>query len=250
MTGAGNWTYFLPGAHPVLIDAGVGEPAHLKAIAGARHDGPGHVLVSHAHGDHISGVTALAARWRGTRFSKRPWPERDRNLAVSWTPLADGDTIPAGDSQLEVIHTPGHAPDHLAFWHAESRTLFSGDLVVTGTTVVIPATMGGNLSDYLHSLRRVLALGPSRLLPAHGFAIDDPATIITRYLRHRRDREIQVLAALEAGLSSVDQIADAIYAGLAVTLLPMARESVLAHLHKLQHEGLARVVDDVWTVAM
>ncbi len=248
-TGAGNWTYLMPGRTPVLIDAGVGEPAHLAAIAGHAPAGPGHVLVTHAHGDHASGAVTLAARWPETRFSKYPWPGRDALYEAPWRPLADGQQVEAGDSTLQVIHTPGHAPDHVCFWHEPTRTLLCGDLVVRGSTVVIPASTGGSLSDYLHSLRRIMALAPERLLPAHGPVIDDPQAVLRKYLEHRREREIQVLAALEAGLRTVDAIADRIYAGLAAALVPMARESVLAHLEKLEHDGLARRADDVWRTA-
>lgn len=247
MTGNGNWTYFFPGRHPVLIDAGTGQLAHIEAIAASRADGPAHVVVSHAHGDHISGVNALATRWPETRFSKYPWPERDRTHAVQWQPLSDGDVIPAGDSELQVVHTPGHAPDHLAFWHEASRTLLSADLVAPGTTVVILPSSGGSLAQYLHSLKRVLALAPARLLPAHGQAIEDPAAIIRRYIEHRRQRERQVLAALEAGVRTVDAIVDRIYFGLSDALVPMARESVLAHLIKLADEGLAARDGEEWT---
>jgi glyoxylase-like metal-dependent hydrolase (beta-lactamase superfamily II) len=246
MTGPGNWTYFLPGRDPVLIDAGTGVPAHLDAIHGARPEGPGHVLVTHAHADHASGSAAIAARWPATAFSKYPWPGRDDRYAVGWHPIADGDIIPAGDEELQVVHTPGHAPDHVAFWHAGSRTLFSGDLVTPGTTVVILATQGGSLVQYLDSLKRVLALAPARLLPAHGAAIDDPAEIIGRYLEHRRMREAQVISALSAGLHTVPAIVERMYVGLAAPLIPMARESVLAHLHKLRDEGVASVVGDEW----
>jgi glyoxylase-like metal-dependent hydrolase (beta-lactamase superfamily II) len=246
MTGAGNWTYFMPGAQPLLIDAGVGEEAHLQAIAGARRDGPGHVVVSHAHGDHISGVPAIAARWPAARFSKYPWPDRDGKHAVSWSPLSDGEVIAAGDTQLQVVHTPGHAPDHVALWHAESRTLFSGDLVVSGTTVVIPASMGGSLAEYLQSLQRVLALAPLRLMPAHGDPIDDPVTLIEQYIQHRRQRDTQVLAAVRAGFHTAEDIVAHVYTGLAAPLVPMARESVLAHLRKLEDDGLVRYERDEW----
>lgn len=247
MTGAGNWTYFFPGRHPVLVDAGTGLAAHIDAVAAARAEGPGHVVVSHAHGDHISGATALAARWPATRFSKHPWPQRDVRYPLPWEFVSDGDVIPAGDSELHVVHTPGHSPDHLAFWHPSTKTLLSGDLVTAGTTVVILATSGGSLTEYLRSLKRVLALAPARLLPSHGAAIDDPGDIIRRYIEHRRQREHQVLAALEAGLRTVDTIVDRIYVGLSAALVPMARESVLAHLIKLEHEGLARRDGDNWT---
>lgn len=245
MTGAGNWTYFFPGRHPVLIDAGTGQPAHIEAVA-AHGNGPGHVLVSHAHNDHISGAGALAARWPATRFSKYSWPERDAKYPVEWQALSEGETVPAGDSEVQVVHTPGHSPDHLAFWHPASKTLLSGDLVAPGTTVVILASSGGSLSQYLHSLKRVLALAPVRLLPAHGPPIDDPPAIIRRYLEHRRQRELQVLSALEAGLRTVDAIVDRIYVGLSAPLVPMARESVLAHLIKLEDEGLATREGEEW----
>jgi len=246
MTGSGNWTYLMPGAHPLLIDAGVGELTHLESIAGARRDGPGHVVVTHAHGDHIAGVSAIAARWPSTRFSKVPWPDRDSKHAVTWSLIRDGDVIPAGDSELQVVHTPGHAPDHVALWHAESRTLFSGDLVVSGSTVVIPATMGGSLAAYLQSLQRVLDLSPLRLLPAHGDPITEPAALIEQYIAHRLQRDTQVLAAVRSGLRRVDDIVAHIYTGLAAPLVPMARDSVLAHLHKLEHEQLVRVTGDEW----
>lgn len=237
MTGEGNWTYFLPGSHPVLIDAGTGADTHIQAIASERREGPGHVLVTHAHGDHASGAATLAARWPDTQFSKLPWPDRDLRYPVSWRMLLDGEHVPAGDGVLEVVHTPGHAPDHVALWHPATRTLMSGDLVIAGTTVVILATHGGSLRQYLASLQRVLDLAPTRLLPAHGPPIEDPDAIIRRYLDHRRAREAQVVAALGAGDSTVDAIVDRIYPGLSAPLVPMARESVLAHLIKLEEDG-------------
>ncbi len=248
MTGAGNWTYFLPGRHPVLIDAGVGHVSHLDAIATARPEGPVHVLVTHAHGDHISGVAAIAARWPATRFSKMPWVAHDAAHHVPWQALADGDVIAAGDEELHAIHTPGHAPDHLAFWHPSTRTLLSGDLVVAGSTVVIPATAGGDLAAYLASLERLLALEPARLLPAHGEAIARPEPIIRQYIAHRQERELQIIAALGRGPHTVDDLASHIYVGLAPVLLPMARESILAHLHKLEAHRVVRREGQGWAL--
>ena len=246
MTGQGNWTYFIPGREPVLIDAGTGLPSHLQAIADARAGGPGHVLVTHAHADHASGAPAIAARWPGAVFSKYPWPGRDEKYQVTWHALADGDRMAAGDDEVEVVYTPGHAPDHVAFWHAGSRTLFAGDLVTPGTTVVILASHGGSLSQYLASLNRVLALRPARLLPAHGPPIDDPAAVITGYLAQRQMREDQIVSALGASVGTIGAIVDRIYQGLSAPLVPMARESVLAHLRKLEDEGRAALVGDEW----
>jgi len=145
--------------------------------------------------------------------------------------------------------TPGHAPDHLTFWHADTRTLFVGDMLVQGSTVVIPASHGGSLADYLRSLERMVRLNPARALPAHGPVIEDPLALIQHYVEHRAQREAQVLAALVANRSTVEAITAMIYPSLQDALVPMARESVLAHLMKLEAERRVMNDDDHWTLA-
>lgn len=246
MTGSGNWTWLLPGPAPVLIDAGVGQAAHLDAIAGHVPAGPAVVLVTHVHPDHASGAPALSARWPAARFAKWPWPERDAAFAVGWTPLADGERIATDGGPLEVVHTPGHSPDHVAFWQAASRTVFVGDLLVQGSTVVIPASHSGSLADYLASLARIAALQPLRAMPAHGPVIDDPLALIDHYVAHRRRRETQILEALSAGDATIASIAARIYRGLDPALLPQAHDSVLAHLRKLENEAATTCDGHEW----
>ncbi|HXI30691.1 MAG TPA: MBL fold metallo-hydrolase [Vicinamibacterales bacterium] len=251
MTGDGNNTYLLAqtGGSAALIDAGVGEPAHLQAIAGAladRHARLDTVLVTHGHRDHASGAPALTAQHPAASFAKHPWPEEDAQYAVAWRTIADGDRVSAGGEPLVVLHTPGHSPDHLAFWHEPSRTLFTGDLVVRGSSVMIHSSRGGNLAQYLASLERLLALEPARLLPAHGPIVDDPRVVIAGYIAHRLFRERQVEAALRAGRTTVEAIAESIYDGLAPALMPAARENVRAHLEKLEDEGRASEAGGHW----
>jgi glyoxylase-like metal-dependent hydrolase (beta-lactamase superfamily II) len=249
MTGTGNWTWLIPGRVTTLIDAGTGLDQHLQALERALGGASlAQVLVTHAHGDHASGAPALAARHPGARFLKMPWPERDSKWPVPWEPLADGMSITSGDETLVAIHTPGHAPDHLCFWHEASRTLFGGDLAVKGTTVVIPSNLSGDLTAYLASLERALALRPARLLPAHGPVIDDPETVLRGYIEHRREREEQILEALRQGDSDPDAMVARLYARVEDALKPMARESVIAHLRKLEREGRAGRRDEAWHI--
>jgi glyoxylase-like metal-dependent hydrolase (beta-lactamase superfamily II) len=253
MTGAGNNTYLLIGADgsASLIDAGVGEAAHRQELASAleaRRAQLEMVLVTHGHRDHAGGAAAIAAAYPDAVFAKYPWPEEDGQYPVAWRSVEDGDVIVAGDEAVTALHTPGHSPDHMAFWHQPSGTIFTGDLVALGTSVMIHWSRGGDLAQYLASLERLLALAPHRLLPAHGPAIGDPRTVLVGYLDHRRQRERQVLDALRAGHSSVQAIAESIYDGLAPALMPAAQENVRAHLEKLRTDGIAANEDGRWTL--
>ena len=222
LTGSGNNTWLIDGEQPTLVDAGVGAESHIAAIAGALDGRPlTRVLVTHGHTDHVSGLPALRGKWPAIEVGQ--WPE-----------LADGAAVRAGDVTLKIIHTPGHAPDHLCFWDESRRELYAGDMVVKGTTVMIPAGRGGNLRDYLASLERLAALEPSRIFPGHGPVIEDPVALIREYIEHRRMRDAQVQACLDAGIVDVDAIVSRIYPDLAVQLRPAARLTVEAHLEKLR----------------
>jgi len=234
----GNNTYLLQGRAPTLIDAGVGQPDHVEAIARALAGQPlDAVLITHGHVDHSSGAPAIADRWPGVRI---------RRLDETENGFRDGELIPAGDVRLRAVATPGHAPDHACFLVEETRDLFCGDLARIGGTVVIPATRGGNLKEYLDSLRRVRDMQPARLLPGHGPIVTNPSQLIDQYLIHRAQRDEQIVSVLQQGGLSPKEIAARVYPLLPEALIQAAEETVLAHLVKLGGEGRVVRQGELW----
>ena len=224
----GNITYLLPGPPAVLIDAGVGDARHIAAVSDALAGAPlDLVLITHGHVDHAAGVPAL----------RRRWPQVSVRGGDSGAPLVDGELFDLADGALRAVHTPGHSPDHFCFHDSGSADLYCGDLMRPGGTVVIPASRGGSIADYLDSLERVRRLGARRALPAHGDPIDDPAALIASYVAHRLQREREVLAAWVDGIRDPAAIARRIYPGLAADLRRAAEDTVAAHLAKLAAEG-------------
>ena len=219
----GTNTWLLRGRTPTLIDAGVGLPDHVEAVAAALEGAPlARICITHGHSDHSGGLPALLRRW----------PAIEVTTAASMA-AQTVERIPAGNGMLEPIGTPGHSPDHVCYADPESRDIFCGDLARLGGTIVIPARSGGDLGAYLASLERIRDLAPRRLLPGHGPIVEDPTGLIEHYLAHRAQRDRQIVEAMRQGARSVDQIVDIVYPGLSPSLRAAAGESVEAHLRAL-----------------
>jgi glyoxylase-like metal-dependent hydrolase (beta-lactamase superfamily II) len=255
MTGPGTNTYLVGRRHPILIDTGAGEPGYLplllEYLAERGWPRPERVLLTHRHRDHLGGVAHLSERFPGLPVAKMIW--KDDGLPACVADLRDGQVVRGDEATLVPVHTPGHASDHLCYYLREEQALFSGDLILNGSTSVIPEE-DGDLGQYMASLERVEKLGVRRIYPAHGPVVEDGPGKIREYIEHRLLRERQILEALGAGSRTIAELVAAIYAEVPEALHRMAAQSVHSHLKKLKREARVReaIAADApsrWTLA-
>ncbi|MDQ1439469.1 MAG: hypothetical protein QOK43_3098 [Acidimicrobiaceae bacterium] len=246
MTGPGTNTYLIGTEDVAVIDPGpVDHEAHLDAVAAAGAGRIRWILVTHTHPDHSPGAVGLKQR-TGAQvlgFDQRHGFEPDEVLG-------DGGAVEGTGFRLTAIHTPGHASNHLCYHLADQRLLFSGDHIMSGSTVVI-APLDGDMRAYLDALAKLREVEAFAVAPGHGPFIEDGHAKVEEYLAHRAMRESAISTSLtKQGQATVDELVEAVYVDVPDLLHPIARYSVWAHLRKLAAEGEVTAADgdDIGTV--
>jgi glyoxylase-like metal-dependent hydrolase (beta-lactamase superfamily II) len=222
------------GGEAYLIDSGPNEPQHLAAMSkylDAHALYLRGILLTHTHQDHIEGLDALKKLQNAPVYAfKEGFNER----------LRDGQRIAIGHSTLTVVHTPGHAGDCVCFFHDRDAVLIAGDTILgAGTSVISPPE--GDVSDYLDALERLKQFPARTIAPGHGPMLSDPRAKIDEYIHHRLMREQQILAQLQGGPKSVDELVAVIYQDVDKKLHAAAGWSVRAHLTRLERAGRVTV---------
>jgi glyoxylase-like metal-dependent hydrolase (beta-lactamase superfamily II) len=245
-TGPGTNTYLIGREQIAVIDPGPVDDTHLDAVAAA---GDGHIrwiLVTHTHPDHSPGAAGLKER---TGAEVLGFDTRDD--FVPDTEIRDGGALDAPEFRLAAVHTPGHASNHLCYLLDKDALLFSGDHIMSGSTVVI-APPDGDMDDYMRALEKVRALPMEGIAPGHGPYINAPVEKIDEYVTHRLAREAAILAALRARqAATIEELVSAVYTDVPEALHPIARYSVWAHLRRLARRTQATTdapddVEAVW----
>ncbi|MGH9883402.1 MAG: MBL fold metallo-hydrolase, partial [Pyrinomonadaceae bacterium] len=209
------------------------------------------ILLTHMHPDHVGGVKALRDRLgKSTTVAAHALTAEPLKGTIAVDRIIEDEELiqlkGSPSITLRAMHTPGHARGHLCFYEERSGTLISGDNIVgLGSVLIDPPE--GHMRTYLDSLERMRTLpNLSVLFGGHGPAIANPYTKIDEYISHRLEREQNILSAVRAGVATPPQIVATVYTDISPKAYAMAERAVVAHLEKLEEEGLVRRDAEYW----
>jgi glyoxylase-like metal-dependent hydrolase (beta-lactamase superfamily II) len=239
-TGPGTNTYLVGIDEVAVIDPGPDVKSHIDAIVGASmKERVRWVVLTHTHPDHAPGTARLVKATRAEVVAFGKHRDKDCDIVPDRV-IGEGDTLEGSEWGLEVLHTPGHAPNHLCLLLEEERVLFTGDTVLDGMYSVVNPSRGGDMAVYVQTLERLRRLRLTRLCPGHGDVIEEPRARIDEYLAHRKQRGQQILRLVrKRGPVKVKEIVDTLYGSdrLPPELIEAAGWQVHAHLVELKAEG-------------
>ena len=255
MTGPGTNSYLVgdPSTGFIAIDPGPADAEHLDRLWRAAGGDIRLIVCTHSHPDHSPGAVPLQARCEPRPPILGLPSAPTARKASEFTPdrtLQDQEQLrlegrgPDGDvtHTLQVIHTPGHAANHLCLVLREDGLLFSGDHILNGSTTVIDPP-DGDMTAYLDSLDRLTeACAEHRIefiLPAHGYVMGgyagEAAAAIAHLKAHRLQREAKILKVMQAQPQGTpDEWVEKAYDDVPPRMWPVAKRSLMAHVARIE----------------
>ena len=255
MTGPGTNSYLVgdPNTGYIAIDPGPAEPQHIERLWRAAGGDIRMIVCTHSHADHSPGAKPLQALCAKALHGMPPI----LGLASQPTARANSEFTPdrvLGNQELltlteksihsdtthtlKVIHTPGHAANHLCLFLLEDGLLFSGDHILNGSTTVVDPP-DGEMTAYLESLDALSAACTEHhirfILPAHGYVLGQAVSAISHLKVHRLKREAKILKVMQAQpQGSMDDWVALAYDDVPPRMWPVAKRSLLAHVQRIE----------------
>ncbi|KAJ5349332.1 hypothetical protein N7541_007059 [Penicillium brevicompactum] len=247
----GTNTYLVGRGHQrILIDTGEGRPTwvnNLQTVLAEEKATVHQAILTHWHGDHVGGLPDLLRICPQAQIFKHQ-PESSQN------DIQDGQTFSVEGATLTALHTPGHTVDHMVLLLDEENAMFTGDNVLGHGTAVFE-----DLKTYLNSLHRMRDRASGRGYPGHGAVIENASARITEYIKHRQQREDEVLHVLKHGSlegTVVDiqgwtplELVKQIYKDIPESLHLPASHGIALVLEKLESEGRVVKKDEKWILS-
>ena len=250
MTGPGTNTYLVGESRIAVIDPGPLIEEHIDNIVTQSPGRIDWILVTHTHPDHSPAAMRLKeltdAKVLGMTHSQ---DDGHQDLRFqSDQEIDDLDRLYSDEFSLLVLHTPGHASNHLCYLHESTGFLFTGDHIMNGSTVVINPP-DGDMLDYLQSLEKLKNYDVTHLAPGHGDVIDQPFQAVDWIIEHRLKREKKIISCLRENPSTtLSELVVFAYDEVDSRLHAWAERSLLAHLVKLEKEHRAKRTGETWNI--
>lgn len=261
----GTNTYIVgTGNRKVLIDCGDGQSGYVPLlIESLKSINPeayiSDILISHCHKDHWGGLDDIMSselnKQQSQSINVHKFPLLEENTLfkhldsfpqqVEVKELVDDQVFVVDkDVHIRVVHTPGHAKDHCAFYFEEEDTVFTADCILGHGSVAFE-----DLTEYIYGLRRIQDLKPSKLYPGHGDVVNNGIEKVEQYLSIRMAKENQILEIMRKDKSKtwtpieiVDEMNSA-SKGYNEQLMAVVVRTIGLHLIKLYFDEKVEMVE-------
>jgi len=172
--------YVVVGDYLSLIDAGNDYTAFIQLFnLGFKPTDIKKIVLTHTHLDHVMGIIELLRAYPSIiqtggfelilhKTASANFKEIVKEYGCKVTEVIGGEIFKLGDFECEVVYTPGHTRDGICIYHAQTKTVFTGDTVLPDVISGIDKNAGGDLFSYLYGIRSLLKRDIENLLPGHG----------------------------------------------------------------------------------